>query len=635
MISRTEKAVCLFLLSVILIGSSVFCFYTAASAIYKYLTQGGRDNCGEITEGVTIVQDLPYENGYLGYSFLISTYGHKVSGELNVRGIGKQTGVVYIDKTIPGFELHNNEFVDFLFPEDIPSESETITVIITSSSSPTSGLTFLTSGINSLPDHRFFINREELERDLVTRCIRMPKHSEVIRVIGVLAAIAEVFSLFIMLKAPERLKDRFLIVVRYFIILFFFCFFLYLFHDQMTLISDDWRNIVAYGRSLAAVKVGFTSRYYGNGRFLTDGLAFIFYIMPFSWWKIFDIAVYVLLLIKLWTLFTDRTLKMLTVCSVLIVLFPVFSFMASAGFIATTTNYIYTIVALLLGITPLIQISKNKPKIHILTFIISVIGLIYASNHEQTAIIGIAVFLIAAVVSGKQLIIDHNFEFLKLFRVSCFYLVFTLILFIFMMNTPGHIVRTATTNEITAYLPQFAGWSLPFKIYKGMTTTFAYIFFEHITLFRIYCLVLTAVVFVRSRKKAIYSAMLIAVLVFIEVMSEFHKFIIYPSYGFGLPDFDQFYKHPESLFLSILILLLILLSILVLRESDRNLCITLLGLFVTGFGTRVMMGLSPTLFASNLRTFTALLFCFIVSIIIMVQNLVNFAGDADRSINIS
>ena len=164
MISRTEKAVCLFLLSVILIGSSVFCFYTAASAIYKYLTQGGRDNCGEITEGVTIVQDLPYENGYLGYSFLISTYGHKVSGELNVRGIGKQTGVVYIDKTIPGSELHNNEFVDFLFPEDIPSESETITVIITSSSSPTSGLTFLTSGINSLPDHRFFINREEAVR---------------------------------------------------------------------------------------------------------------------------------------------------------------------------------------------------------------------------------------------------------------------------------------------------------------------------------------------------------------------------------------------------------------------------------------------------------------------------------------
>lgn len=635
MISRTEKAVCLFLLSVILIGSSIFCFYRAASTVYEYLTQGGRDNCGEIAEGVTIVQDLPYENGDLGYSFLISTYGHKVSGDLIIRGIGKQTGVVYIDKTIPGAELQNNEFVDFFFPEDIPSESETITVIITSSSSPTSGLTFITSGIDSLPDQRFFINGEELERDLVTRCIRMPKHPKISRVIGVLAAMAEVFTLFIMLKAPARLKDRFLTVVQYFIILFFFCFFLYLFHDPMTLVSDDWTNIAAYGRSLDAVKEGFTSRYYGNGRFLTDTLAFLLYIMPFSWWKIFDIAAYVLLLIKLWTLFTDRTPKMLTVCSVLIVLFPVFTFMGSGGFIATTSNYVYTIIALLFAITPLVQISKNKPKIHVLTFIISAIGLVYASNHEQTAVIGIAVFLIAAMISGKRLFIDHDSESLKLFRVSCIYLVFSLILFIFMMRTPGHVARSAGSIEITAYLPQFAGWSLPFKIYKGMTTTFAYIFFEQITLFRIYCLVLTAVVFVRSRKKVIYSAMLIAVLVFIEVMSEIHEFIIYPSYGFGLPDFDQIDKHPESFILSILILLLILLSILALRESATDLCITLLGLFISGFGTRVMMGLSPTLFASHLRTFTALLFCFIVSIIMMVQNLVTFAGDADRARNIS
>ena len=630
MISRTEKTVILFLLGVILIGSAIFCFTRANSYIYEYLTQGSRDNCGEITEGITIVQDLPYEKGDLGYSFLISTYGHDVSGDLFVRGIGKQTGTVYIEKTIPGSDLQNNVFVDFFFPEDIPTDSETIAVIITSSSDPTSGLTVLTTGVDSLLEYRFFINYEETARDLVTRRIRMPKNPAVIRSVGVLAVMGAVFSLFIMMKAPLQLKERFLKAVQIFVILFFFSIVLYLIHKPMALISDDMRNIASTnGASLDAVKIGFTSRYYGNGRFLTDTLAFVLYLLPFSWWKIFDIGAYNLLLFQLWTLFTDRTLKMLTVCAVLIVLFPIFSYMESAGFIATSANYFYTIIALLFGISPLVQIFKNKKNIPVFLFVISAIGLIYAANQDQTAVIEIAVFLFAAVASGIRLKIDHDSGYRRMFIGSVIYLFLSLLLFVFMLRNPGHIVRVKSTNEMNAYLPQFANWNIAFKFYKGLTTTFSYVFFSNLTLFRIYCLVLMGVVFVHAREKVIYPSMLIAALVFIQVMNEDHKFILYPSYGFGLPDFDQFHKCPESFYLSILIVLLILFSIIVLWRPKRDLCWILLGLLAVGFGSRVMMGFSPTLFASSFRTFTPLLYSLIISIILMVGDLVRFISDTD------
>lgn len=83
---------------------------------YIYLGRGSRDMTKELSEGVVITQKVPYYTGDWGLSFIFTNFGHRVFGDLTVRAVGQDSGFVYIDRTVSGKEIRNNEYIDFLFP---------------------------------------------------------------------------------------------------------------------------------------------------------------------------------------------------------------------------------------------------------------------------------------------------------------------------------------------------------------------------------------------------------------------------------------------------------------------------------------------------------------------------------------
>ena len=112
----TSKQI-LFLLAatVLLLPIACFSYKHATDNYYKYVTKGSRDVTEELSQGVVILQEVPCKVGDIGLSFMFSTYGHKVSGDVTVRGIGQKSGIVYFEQMIPGNEFKNNEYFDFFF----------------------------------------------------------------------------------------------------------------------------------------------------------------------------------------------------------------------------------------------------------------------------------------------------------------------------------------------------------------------------------------------------------------------------------------------------------------------------------------------------------------------------------------
>ena len=172
------------------------------------------------------------------------------------------------------------------------------------------------------------------------------------------------------------------------------------------------------------------------------------------------------------------------------------------------------------------------------------------------------------------------------------------------------------------YLPQFAEWTLSYKLFRGAATTCANLLFARQSLFVVFVLLLIVYI-VRKNKKYTWCAVLLAVLLLGAYTLEFGWFIHYPLYAGGMPDLQDIAVYPYGILASTALLLLLLCAVYAVYVADRQLGIVLFVLNILGFGSRIMMGLSPTLYISSYRTFTAQLFCFILCNVVLINALIS------------
>ncbi|HAP2961727.1 TPA: hypothetical protein ITS54_003405, partial [Enterococcus faecalis] len=71
------------------------------------------------------------------------------------------------------------------------------------------------------------------------------------------------------------------------------------------------------------------------------------------------------------------------------------SMINNAGWIATTTNYVWVMAAALLSIWPIMNYIRGK-SVNWLSFILSLVFLIYATNQEQMVVIMLVSLLVLA-----------------------------------------------------------------------------------------------------------------------------------------------------------------------------------------------------------------------------------------------
>lgn len=392
----------------------------------------------------------------------------------------------------------------------------------------------------------------------------------------------------------------------------FFCF-LFVIHALMEYVGDD--AIVSTTIDQSSLAELFVNRFYENGRIFTDVLANAFYRMPMIIWKLFDTLVYLLILRLLVFLFGENTVEDTLIIGLLMMLYP-FSYLSSAGYIATSTNYIYPILCLLLIMVPFRQRMLGY-EISMKQHVVSVIAILYVSNHDQSAMVLVGGLLLALLLN-KTLKLEK-----KNVRIIQFYLLLALVAYGVMFFMPGHLKRMQNTTEVGLWFPQYVDWSFGKKLYHGYSSTVANLLYGNVKLFQLFCLLLLSVALIKKAGWKIFVPMIpIAVMVFSEQIGDFY-FVGYYPHTSGMPELvplDGRLLHYIPLVFSIIAVIGVFASIWLLVYGEKRRW-TLLCLLLLGAGSRGMMGLSPTIYESSYRTFSIFLYVLIISNVLLLREI--------------
>lgn len=349
-----------------------------------------------------------------------------------------------------------------------------------------------------------------------------------------------------------------------------------------------------------------------NGRIFTDVFANMFYRMPFIIWKLFDTLVYCIIATLISKIFTKDTWKDLAISCALILLFP-FWYMASAGYVASSANYIYTILCLL-GIMYHLTLVHNERQVPKVLYVTSPVCILYATNHDQTAMVllgGLLLYLIFCVVTKvKKQILQNTVLFFGASIAS----------YAFMFLMPGHIARMSSTIEIEYWLPDYVNWTLFEKIYFGFTSTMATLLFLDVKLFTLLCFM---ILLIALRQTAIHKKIIGAIPILIIFFSNYigvDKFIAYYDHTLDLPELIPYSVSLLPILCALLAVISIFYTVITCIDHLERKCLLVM-LLILAAGSREMMGFSPTIYASSFRTFTFFLFATIACILVLLNEL--------------
>ncbi len=395
-------------------------------------------------------------------------------------------------------------------------------------------------------------------------------------------------------------------------VVFYVC--ILLVHRRWGIISDDELRLshvddISFGEAFLDL---WFNQY---GKMISDGLALFFIRIPFTLWKVIDSFVYCIIVELISYLSGRRRIVDKAAICVLVLLFP-FRWLDSAGFISTSTNYIYTFLGFLMACIPLQRIMSGN-NLRVRDIVIGLIGGLAACNQEQSGVSLIFFSVVVAVVS----FVDKN----KKGTVSAgvFTAAYIAEFLLFFLN-PGHMNRLHSTAEMDKYLPEYADWSLPYKIFRGTTATYANLLFNRCTLFMLVCVLVCVLGIVRKKYICVVPAITALFIDAIDVV----EFVGYFDGHFGTPDAFLPATRPRFIVFAVTCLIMtvsLLISFWQLLEGKIR--IFVLALTCMGMGSRIMMGLSATIYASNYRTFTFLLFCMIMICLVLMKEIMSLLKD--------
>lgn len=389
--------------------------------------------------------------------------------------------------------------------------------------------------------------------------------------------------------------------------------FFYWIHYHLTYVGDDL--IMGPGVDSYSLWENFVWHWGYNGRIVTDVFANIWYRFPsMMWWKVFDTCVYVLTAMLISRIFTkNKWYHSIIVCS-LILIFP-YKYMESAGYIATTANYLYPFVGVLV-ILRMITYVLEKQKIPTYMYFAVALSIIYTTNQDQTAVAllaGLFIYLIYCNIMKVEA---------RLRKTTLWLFLSSLFMYIAYFLLPGHLGRMSgeSTEEMDLWFPEYVNWTFGDKVFHGYTSTVANLFFNDVLLFVLFTIILMVISFKQTcpYKKAVGCIPFAGIA--ISHFMQKGQFIYYFDRSIGMPELMPIQVFAFPFILSVIMLVSIFAAIWFnVEKMERKLMLTLL--LVLGAGTREMMGFTATIYASSYRTFTFFLYAIIVCCLIMLNEL--------------
>ncbi|MBL1224294.1 DUF6056 family protein [Enterococcus sp. BWR-S5] len=283
--------------------------------------------------------------------------------------------------------------------------------------------------------------------------------------------------------------------------------------------------------------------------------------------------------------------------------------MGESGWVATSLNYHWAVFCALVAFYPFYKRLKDE-ELSTTAFVLSIIALIYAANQEQVNLC----FLVFTILVSIYLIKTNRFDF----KLTTFLIISVVGLFMFLLS-PGNSARLAV--ELKAHYPDFGDYSFIEKINLGVLSFGKPFFLDFNILF---FLIFALVFFLVFTKRKSYNAWIFAGFPVVLNLAIFLGNSTKPGFShyaasentltFSSEQLSEWFSgarprlsflHPASWMAMLLILgLLACLSIgLILSFDNPKKRMAAVLLLLMGASARIIIGFSPTLWVSGIRTY--------------------------------
>jgi len=390
-------------------------------------------------------------------------------------------------------------------------------------------------------------------------------------------------------------------------------------HLLFTVFGDDIGNMrLANERGL----VEFVLLLYNNwsSRFIVE--AGLWLALQNWWlWVFLNISLLVLLIyffVK--TLISKPDNKAYWICVLAFLAYP-FWHMGTAGHLTTTTVYLWPAT---FGVIAGYGMKKSilGEKIHAWEYPVYLFALIYASNTEQLNLIltGTLIFL-----SGYNIIKNKRVNVFLLLQLA----IVIAMLFI-ILQAPGNAVRNYT--EVRNWFPNYNMLSIMERVQLGYGHTFSHFLFNPNLVYTIFCALLYIAVHLQYSDRffrviafipLLSSISLITAQVFTRIPSILHRVNLYGTETSHLVNVSN--AHLINYYIPIIfsgfIMLCILASVYLCFKNETLKAWFGITILILGFASGIMMGFSPTVWASNTRQFLFVYLVLIACIVLIYQKI--------------
>lgn len=295
--------------------------------------------------------------------------------------------------------------------------------------------------------------------------------------------------------------------------------------------------------------------------------------------------------------------------------------MASAGWAATTVNYMWPLATGLFALIPLRKIWDGE-KIRAYEYVLYTIALIFAGNAEISC----------AILVGAYCLFTALYV-LKNKKVHPYMVVQTLLIIaslIFILTCPGNHARNNT--EISNLFKDMNMLSFLDKIGLGLTSTMGLIIGKGNVVYALFTLLIAIYIFTNYKEEKLYK--IVAVIPFLSIMLMYYLSPITNNMFHFVVDFrnlvsteavilspatsnNMLYVIP-IIFSAVNFIAIVLSLLLIFKKLNNNVALIV---FLAGLASRLIMGFSPTIFSSGDRTMIFFEFAMIIDSILVWQEL--------------
>ncbi len=324
-------------------------------------------------------------------------------------------------------------------------------------------------------------------------------------------------------------------------------------------------------------------------------------------WKFLNVLIWVnivIMIVKIFEIENDEDCYLL--CLILLLFYPIMH-MSSAGWIATSLNYSWP---LSIGLYILYYVKRivEKKNISVVGYILAIIGSFFAFNQEQMCAIATVILLLS--------IIKAFFEKAKWISIIPFFLISIMNLFAVVI-APGNALRKEI--EIANWMPEYSNYNLLEKLYLGFQNMMNHFCCTPNIILGIFVATIFVIYIKKNKSIASYIIGYFPIL-YLTI------FIVFPDNnpittvfsGLNSIETIKSISGVVNFILAVAFVVCLLLQcISIFDDIEKKIIIVLI--LGAGFCSSIVLGFSPTLYASGERIFLFQYFSFIFGELFVVK----------------